>query len=572
MAQTPRDPSHRLDGDTIPEDAATRHLCIGVYLDRALRRTVLQRIHNDPLRVIPPSYGFDLSRVITHAWRAWIIETAQRTAVLTVLAVVFAVHRAAFVAVVAILVLWFMAGMVLKHAPVVIALHAKEKTDGWLRRSRWKSEGLDIKHQKRLTALYLSGCVGAFVTPSLTAGAVGMSPADLWRLGAVLVLVLAVIVAVGQRFFRAAINDAYHGRPAKPRRVSPRQVAIAGQQRQPYVIYRRPPSVPEEPDDDLERGRRSLDDDEVGQFVGAGKLVHRWIPPLTVQLLQEDGDEDKPLELREWATPPFATHALVQRLAGSVALLADEDEATQIPGLTVADRLYVAEADVERHPAWLWKRPSQEEIDRIIDDPHGLVHHFLETSVSMRGGELVTTVFLRATVKGRTLSLDFAACALTRTPDAYHSPGVHGRKGPGAALQMLRTMRALPVEVAGLWHLVEVPPLLYGAWRARTAGTPLPLCGEASLREDTSMLWERAHQPDKSMIHDYIKIIQERLLATTEDFLSAHKVDTSNFRSQAQQIINQGVMNMGDGFVQVNQSAVGPGARWHDEREIPGGS
>ncbi|MFI0483038.1 hypothetical protein [Actinomadura sp. 9N215] len=531
---------------------------------------MLRRIHNDSLRVIPPSYGFDLKPVITHAWRAWIIETVQRTAILAVLVAVFAVHWAAFVTVVAILGFWSMARMLLKHAPVAIALHVKEKADAWLRRSRWKSEGLDLEHQKRLTVLYLVGCTVAVVAPSLAAGAVGMSPAELWRLAAALVLGLAMIVAIGGLFFRTAINDAHHGDLAKLCKTSRRQEAITHQERPPYVLYRRPPSVPEEAHDVLEQAGQGLEDDAVSQFVGAGRLVHRWIPPVTVQLVHADGDEDKPLEMREWATPPFTTHALVQRLAGAVALLADEEEATRVPGLTVGDRLYVAEADVERCPAWLWKCPSDEEIYRIIDDPHGLVHHFLEASVSMRGGELVTTVFLRTTVKGRTLSLDFAACVLTRTPDAYHSLGVYGRSGPGAVLQMmLRRVRDLPVEVAGLWRLVEVPPLIYGALRARTARRPLPRCGEVSMRENKSMPWEKA-ELDQPMIHDYIKIIQERLLATAEDFLSAHKVDTSNFRRQAQQIINQGVLNMGRGSVEVNQSAVGPGARWHDEREIPG--
>ncbi|RFS87048.1 hypothetical protein D0T12_02000 [Actinomadura spongiicola] len=572
MAQTRTEPVERRDDDALPEDAATRHLCIGVYLDRAFQRMVLRRIHNEPLRVVPPSYGFDLVPVITHAWRAWIIETAQRMALLTALAVVLAVHRAAFVAVLAILVLWFMTRMVLKHAPAAIALHAKEKVDAWLRRSRWKSEGLNLEHQKRLTLLSLAGCVAAAMTPSLVAGAAGMSPAELWRLAVVLVLGLAAIVVTGELFFRAAINDAHHGDLAEPRKSSHRQVVIARQQRHPYVIYRRPPSVPKEQSDALKQAGRSLDDEAVSQFVGAGKLVHRWLPPVTVQLLHTDEDKNKPLEMREWATPPFATRTLIQRLARTMEMLAEADEATRVPGLTVRDRLYVAEADVHRCPAWLWSSPSQDEINRIIGDPHGLVHHFLEASVSMRGGELVTTVFLRVTVKGRTLSLDFAACALTRTPDAYHSLGVHGRSGPGAVLRIiLRKLRDLPVEVADLWHLVEVPPLLYGALRARAARAPLPICGEVSVREDKAMPWDKA-ELDRPMIHDYIKIIQERLLAATEDFLSAHKVDTSNLRRQAQQIINQGVLNMGRGSVEVNQSAIGPGARWHDEREIPGDS
>ena len=100
MTRRRTDQSDRRGGDPLTEDAATRHLCVGVYLDRAFRWTVLHRVHNDPSRVIPPSYGFYLIPVVSHAWRAWIIETVQRTAVLAVLVALFAVHRAAFIAVI----------------------------------------------------------------------------------------------------------------------------------------------------------------------------------------------------------------------------------------------------------------------------------------------------------------------------------------------------------------------------------------------------------------------------------------------------------------------------------------
>jgi len=495
-------------------------------------------------------------------------------AVLAILVALYALHRAAFIAVIAILALWFMARMLLKHAPVTIALLAKEKADEWLRRSRFVSEGHDLKHQKRLTVLYLAGCTIAVVTPSLTAGFVGMSPAQLWRQAVGFVLVIAVIVVIGRLVLWAAMNDVCHGDVVEPQRMSSRLMAIAEQQRQPYVIYRRPPSPPEELEDALERMRRRLDDeDDVNQFVGAGKLVHRWLPPLTVQLLHMDADEEEPLEMREWATPPFAAHALVRRLGEAVKLLADEEEVTRLPGLTVSDRLYAAESDMAQRPALLWKQPSLEEINKIIDGPHGLVHHFLEASVSIRGGELVTTVFLRVTIKGRTLSLDFAACALTRTPDAYHAFVARKQDSPGAVFRtMLTTVFGLPAEIARLRHLVEVPPLLIGALRARTDRMPLPRGGAPSIREEKSTPWDNTAMDDRTMIHDYIKIIEERLLAATEDFLSEHKVDTSNFRRQAQQIINQGVLNMGRGTVEVNQSAVGPNAQVIDQREIPGDS
>jgi hypothetical protein len=578
MTRTRTDRGDRPDADFAREDAATRHLCAGVYLERAFRWTVLHRIHNDPTRVIPPSYGFALNPVITHAWRAWAIETAQSTTVLAVLVVGFLVDRAAFVAVVGGLVFWFMVPMAVRYGSAAIALQAKEMVDVWLRRSRLRSEGFDLEHVRRLALLYLAGCAAAATMPWLAAGFAGVSPAALLRHAASLAVLIVSAVAVGGVVFRASMNGMHTGDSVEPRRLTRRQRAITEQQRRPYVIFRRPPSSPEVPEDPLERIGR--EDDEVSQFVGAGKLVHRWLPPLTVPLLPADADPEEPLELREYATPPFKAHELVRRLGAAVELLAnaDDDAATyaatvsKLPGLTVGDRLYVAEADVVARPAWLWQHPTPKKINRIIDHPHGPVHHFLEVIAPLRGGELVTSVFLRVTIKGRTLSLDFAACALTRTPDAYHVLDGYGQSGTGAVFKaMLRRMFDLPVEVARLWRLVEVPPLLFGAIRARTDGMPQPRCGEPSIREEMSTPWAQALL-DEPVIHDYIKIIEQRLLATTEDFLAGRKLDTSTFHRRAQRIINQGVLNMGGGSIEVHRSAVGPGAQVHDEREMPGGS
>jgi adenosylhomocysteine nucleosidase len=55
-----------------------------------------------------------------------------------------------------------------------------------------------------------------------------------------------------------------------------------------------------------------------------------------------------------------------------------------------------------------------------------------------------------------------------------------------------------------------------------------------------------------------MKIVEQRLLKATEDFLEARKVDTSIFRRRDFSIINTGVLNMGK--LEMNQSAVGPGA------------
>lgn len=75
----------RRHGGAFREDAATRHLCAGVYLDPAFRRTVIRQVYNDTARMVAPSYGFDLIPVVRHAWRAWLLDTTQHLCVLAIL-------------------------------------------------------------------------------------------------------------------------------------------------------------------------------------------------------------------------------------------------------------------------------------------------------------------------------------------------------------------------------------------------------------------------------------------------------------------------------------------------------
>jgi hypothetical protein len=96
------------------------------------------------------------------------------------------------------------------------------------------------------------------------------------------------------------------------------------------------------------------------------------------------------------------------------------------------------------------------EVNRIIDDPHDTARHYLEIRVSSEG-EVVTTVFLRVTIRGRTLSLDFSACALTRTPLAFQVLEQYAETGAGAVLRAAaRGVGSLPQSLAGCggsaWH------------------------------------------------------------------------------------------------------------------------
>ena len=79
-----------------------------------------------------------------------------------------------------------------------------------------------------------------------------------------------------------------------------------------------------------------------------------------------------------------------------------------------------------------------------------------------------------------------------------------------------------------------------------------------SVREEIAEDWDDADL-DKITIYDEMKIVEQRLLRATEDFLEARNVDTSIFRRRVFSIINTGVLNMGK--LEMSQSAVGTGSQ-----------
>ena len=223
--------------------------------------------------------------------------------------------------------------------------------------------------------------------------------------------------------------------------------------------------------------------------------------------------------------------------------------------------------------SFLQSRCASEVIDKVIDDPYATAQHFLEIQLSTTG-ELVTTAFVRVTVRGKTLSLDFAACALTRTPEKYHVLDKYRETGTGAVLRAaLRGVYGIPVSVGGLWRLVEVPWILARAVWARKDRTLVPrrrrtIGTRVSIREEKATAWDEA-ELDHTVIYDDVKIIEQRVLKATEDFLESKEVDTSLFKRRVFNIISAGILNMGK--LDMNQTAIGTNAQININNQAPGG-
>ncbi|ACZ90239.1 hypothetical protein [Streptosporangium roseum] len=544
------------------EDAATRHLCAGVYLDPAFRRVVLRQVHNDTTRMVAPSYGFDLVPVVRHAWKSWGLEMGQHVCVLAVFGTGFMVNPPAILAVASGLGLWHLSRLMVRSAVAVLPLRSKEAMDRLLWRTRWRRESDELRQQTRLLQLSGVGCGALIAAPPLIAG-ISQTSLDEMATAALLFTLLIVLAVAGRGAIHQLCLNRMHGTgPLRPRKLTRREQTINDQQSHPYVVYRRP--LPQE----TEKSKEDLDfdllDSKTSPFIGSGKLIHRWIPPLTIQLLSSEGGPDTSMEERERMAPPFKARELVAHLKEAMGAMGDVSDPTRLRGFDRNDRLYIAEADVPPDPEWLRERPDRDDIGRIVDDPHGIAHHFLEIRTSVTG-EVMTTVFLRVSIKGRALSLDFAACALTRTPAEYHLLNAFKENDRSAVLRSaFRGLRNLPAGVAEVRNLVEAPSFLIGAALARRNRLLVPRRGAAigaqlSIREEKSVPWNQA-QLDKATIYDYMKLIEQRLLKAAEEFLELKKLDTSAFNKKATSIVNMGVLSMG-GKIEMKQSAVGANAQ-----------
>lgn len=549
---------------TLRLDTATRHLCAGVYLDKGFRAKVLHQVHNDTTHMIAPSYGFDLVPVVRHAWRAWILEHVQHVAVVVVLSIGFLANPPAAIGVVCVLGVILVIRLAARQVVHLARRQAKTATDVFLHRATWRSDTDALRQGRRVVWLGGWSVLGLLTVPFLLAGMLGVHQEAMVRTTVLLVGLLAGVVAVRAALTQWCMNAMHHADQLDEAPTTARLADIAAQQYHPVVVYRRPePPVPDQEDEfGLTRLRLRGDEEDEDFFVGAGLLVHRWMPPLAIQLRAESSEE-------EFTTPPFRASALVAYLRDAMAPIGVTDDPTSLPGFQIRDRLFVPEDDVAHRPSWLWEDLDQTEIDTAVDSPYGPLHHFLEIRTSATG-EIVTTVFFRVTVKGRTLSLDFAATALTRTPREFQILDGHAESGIGAVVRaLLRGLAGLPGEVGAAYRLILAPWTLLWACLAGRNGLMRPRRGRTvgpavSIRTERATDWENKSEFDEVTIQDHVKLIELRLLNCTETFLKKHDVDTSGFSKRAASIINAGILNMG-GRVDVKDSAVGPNSQYRQD-------
>ncbi|MFF4625748.1 hypothetical protein [Nonomuraea jabiensis] len=550
-----------------PRGKATRQLCAGVYFDREFRDTVIWRVLLDPAHRVAPSYGFDLVPVVGHAKRALMLEICERLGFLSVFVGAWVALPALAITVGCFLLLWLALRRLVRTLPAMGRLRALEAIDGFMRRARYRRQKRELEELRREVKLVAMACLGLLVVPFLAA-ALQYQPVDnMLRAAAMLIAALALFAFTGAASRRLSANRMWVSESLGTGRLSRRMKRIREQQESEYAIYRRPVTKTEDDEDDIPL-RLTRDFDEPQDiFVGAGELVHKWLPPLTVPLLPEPDALEGEESVRD-----FEPDALIDALRVAIEEVGGGGEPGSLPGLSLGDRIYVEEMVLSNDRGRLRRPLDPEERRKIINAPYGPFHHFLEISTSPTG-EVVVTVFVRVTIKARTLCLDFAACALTRLPRDYEKLDHYGERGWASVVRAgLAAVWRLPDEILAMRRLVGLPRLLLGWLLARVDWTVLPHRGSAvgtahRVREECATPWKDAEH-DRAEILGLMKIIEQRLLWATEKFLELHGVDTSDFKKRAQTIISANVLNMG-GRMDIRDSAIGPNSSQTNRQQEP---
>ena len=580
---SPVRPSHPDHG--AEPTGATRHLCTGVHIDESFRDLVLKEVCTAFTRRTAPSYGFDLVPVMRHAWLALHLSTLSRliliaaliTPYLWGLTVTTLLIIGGYVLLVLLERAWRISKDLARPEEPLLTKKRRRKP-----RPRLPSRA-DWKHGKESRRLKNTGLFILVLTLSMAVLALS-HPAQgtlALHLGCAVAGLTAIIGGLRQ----VCINHIHKAPELRPKRLTHREKTVDEQQKHPCVVYRRP--AHKKSDEDEEQGMFSFFGEE-SPFLGAGELIHQWNPPMSIQLLRK-GSDDKPLHEREHRRPPFAPHELVDHLRAAVTDLRDDEENVRLP-VQVRDRVYVADSDVSADRSILEKSVNPAALRGLVDQQDSTHHHFLEVCVPGAGGELVATVLLQIRVRGRTLSLMFAACALTRTPDDFRKVDEYGQHGKRAVLGAAwRDLFRLPRQIRSMGRIVHYPLhlaktffdlvdralVLRGRDLTLVPRRNIGIGSRISVRQEQAEDWSKV-QLDKSTLLGHIKNVELRLLKATSDFLSSRGVDTSAFEHRALQIVNSGIVNMG-GTNDITNTAVGDQAHQQTQNHpsqssTPGGS
>nr|WBO78911.1 hypothetical protein SBE_002557 [Streptomyces sp. SBE_14.2] len=532
-------------GDTAPGDT-TRHLCAAAYTDPEFTRRVVEDVLRDELGAVAPSPGVDLVPVVRHSLAARRLHRARDRQLALVYLLIAAFGP-----------LWLLYGSFALRSlagasrPPRQTARGREPVDTAAAVRRLVGTGAGVLLAGILFALFLSALPLSGVWSWLAGSYAGGVPA-----------LLAVVGGGGWAYWIMARAELDTDRRLRD-----------SLRRENFV----PEGGPEVTEAWSAAGVRAVAEAQSGNvtvysgfspFVGQGVQQSQWA--LSLPLLP--AQPGAPLT-------GFDTWDVVERLRARLREAAQRppaDGGPSLAALEVEDRVFVSGTRLAGDRLLL-PAPVRAPVTRLSDDavraialdPQGTPRHCLAAHLPLWGGAVVPSQLLHIAVVGRTLHLHCDRHVLTPL-----RPDLRGVDTLPSALT--------PAHRAGvlLTALRRSGGALFGAPRAvlgdalRDWGAPRRQRRERAAAQ-TDPAFDRGARMsirEYAMSAEYLDHFQRvdaerafaaldrHALAAVRDFLDEHGVDTADFRTQTQTILNHGVLQTG-GVSVVGNQAVGTGAQ-----------
>lgn len=521
---TDRPPSEEPPGDgSVLGTCATRYMCAGAYLDEKFRDWVLTHVYANTGSRVAPSYGFDVVPVVAHARRAWLIAAAQN-GVLTILLAVAGWYLAPSTALLCTLAyLWFLL--------VNVRDYVKQWMGRFFRLPHRKADPQESLVLVEEGHRVRDGMV--FFLP-LAAGTFALMLWRGWGLAALVggaamtVLAAGCVLGVAEFARRRCLQGLSSGLEPVP--LNRRLKAIDSQQRSPVVAH--------------------VDD----PFIGSGQIVHTW--EFTQPLLRPRDDAGGP-KGSEFTDPPFRTSEMVRHIRDSLHRLArDKGRETEVPGLTISDLLLVEGRYLGRYRPLLDRGPRLEEFEDFMADSLAPGRHHLACQVTSWRGDIVTTVYLHTSLQGGMLYLKYTIYALTPTPERFQViDAVGGTRADATAKAILGKVLSAPRALRAprdLWRAIRMARSVLTCPKDRTDDPRYNIGVRVSAREHLTTARDRSYFQAMD-VAKHSKIIERRIISAVGEFLHG-RVLTAEFEERTTYILNNGVLNMGSGDVQIGSA------------------
>ncbi|MFJ5266317.1 hypothetical protein ACIQAC_38275 [Streptomyces sp. NPDC088387] len=550
-------PVGRVRGDV------TRYLCTAAHVDEAFAERVVEEVLADEAGAVAPSPDVDLVAVAQHCLAA---KEARYLRDLRV--------TAAFAAVAVVAPLWVLFPA---FALGVVSAAGSTRPSLATRGSHLPASRVMVTAVVRAAVVVLCAFpLGYAISALPVPGFVG------WLLGGYLAGVPAVLVSLGATAY-AYVTVARHDL-ATDRRL---RSTMTGER-----FYRQPlPAVPARPW--IAARLAALKDARDGNvtvysgyspFLGYAATASNWsvaVPLLPAEEPVDAGTADEP---RPFTVVELIAHVREQLRAVGAGGAADgaggateegPETAEALRSLTVEDRIFVSGTsvgddgrfvlDTQISPA---ARLSPEAVEEIMLGPTGTVRHCLAVHVPLWGGDVVPSVFLHFSTAGRTLHLHCDNHVLGPVAAAYHV--VDRLRGPLSAQGQRGVLVTAVARTARTFFRAPLDALRHARFETRHTRR---MVDELTAMEQDPVydygarlsIREIAMSPN---YHNYFQVVdaaritaavERHTLAAIREFLDARGYDITDFRTQQQTILNQGLIQQG-GMSIIGNQAIGSGA------------